>query len=92
VNVNTEAKMNMREGIFAKDMKVELGREKSRKGRIRPFARGTSIKPTLSQAYNVPSVLLRHKQVWGVYSRNQAGNILYKEIPCSKQLTPENTV
>jgi hypothetical protein len=30
VNVNTEAKMNMREDILAKDMNVELGREKSR--------------------------------------------------------------
>jgi hypothetical protein len=59
MNANTETKINMREGVFAKDMKVELGREKSRKGRIRPFARGTSIKP---------SVLLRHRQVWSLYS------------------------
>jgi hypothetical protein len=45
VNVNTEAKMNIREDILAKDMNVELGREKSREGGIRPFARGTLSEP-----------------------------------------------
>jgi hypothetical protein len=42
--------MNVREGIFAKEMEVELGKEKSRKGGVGPLARGTSIKPTLSQS------------------------------------------
>jgi hypothetical protein len=60
--------MNMREGIFAKDMKAELEREKSRKGGISLFGRGMSIKPLPSKDYNVPSVLLRHRQVWSPYS------------------------
>jgi hypothetical protein len=81
VNVKTEAKMNMREGIFAQHMKAELEREKSRMGRIRPLPRGTSIKPLLSPAYNVSSVLLRYRQVWSPYYPIQAGNILQKEIP-----------
>lgn len=91
MNLKTKAKMNMREGIFAKDMKAELEREKSKKGGIRHFVNGTSIKPLLSQAYHVPSVLLRHRLVWSPYSLIQARNIPYKEIPCSNQLTPENT-
>jgi hypothetical protein len=91
VNVKTEAKMNVREGIFAKNMKAELEREKSRKGAIRPFTRGTPIQPLRSQGLQRSTGAIAAQAGLELLVSDPSRNILCKEIPCNNQLSPENT-